>query len=153
MTTARKWTPPARIRAVAIGIVLHQNRLLVFEGYDELRQSAYYRPLGGEIEFGETGEQALQREFMEEIGQPIAHIRYLETLENHYTLDGIQGHELVRVYTAELTDADALTRDYTICEPGQPPLKTRWLDLDAAAENSERLVPQGIWDLLSRLQK
>ncbi len=148
MTTAHKWSPPSRIRAVAIGLVIEQNRLLVFEGYDDTRQSFYYRPLGGEIEFGETGEQALKREFLEEINQPIDQIEYLETLENHYFLDDVQGHELVRVYRVSLVNPEAYHQDYLISESGQLPLHTRWLDISQLAQTPERLVPKGIWRLL-----
>lgn len=148
MTSEQKWTPPSRIRVIAIGLVIEQNHLLVFEGYDAKRQSPYYRPLGGEIEFGETGEQALKREFLEEINQPIEQLEYLETLENHYQLEDVQGHELVRVYRVSLVNSEAYNQDYVITEPGQLPLQTRWLDLTQLAQTPEQLVPKGLWQLL-----
>lgn len=148
MTSEQKWTPPSRIRVIAIGLVIRQNHLLVFEGFDDKRQSFYYRPLGGEIEFGETGEQALKREFLEEINQPIDQIEYLETLENHYQLEDVQGHELVRVYRVSLVNPGAYNQDYLISEPGQLPLQTRWLNLTQLAQKPEQLVPKGLWQLL-----
>ena len=65
----------------------------------------YYRPLGGTIEFGERGEEAVRREFREEIAADLADVRYLGMLENIFTYDGRRGHEIVLVYDGLLTDA------------------------------------------------
>jgi 8-oxo-dGTP pyrophosphatase MutT (NUDIX family) len=70
-----------RIRAIAIGIFLHEQRLLVFEGFDQVKNKTFFRPLGGGIMFEETGAQALQREIMEEIGYQIEDTRYLGLIE------------------------------------------------------------------------
>ena len=42
-----------RIRPLAICVFLNNNRILVAEGYDPIKQQTFYRPLGGGIEFGE----------------------------------------------------------------------------------------------------
>lgn len=151
MTLAKKWTPPPRIRAVAIGVILHEDRLLIFEGYDNERQTPYYRPLGGEIEFGEKGEEALVREFREEIGQDISEIKYLATVENHYTLDTIQGHEIVRIYSARLLNQRAYRQSFVIEEPGQLPQQAYWKPLAEIAEKPELLRPLGLWEMILAL--
>lgn len=148
MTAPKKWTPPSRIRAVAIAVILNEGRLLVFEGYDNARQTPYYRPLGGEIEFGESGEEALIRELREEVGQDLRLIRYLATLENRYTLDTLPGHELVRVYTAELVNERAYRQSFVIEEPGQLPQQAYWKPLAELAETPRLLMPHGLWELL-----
>ena len=58
---------PPFIRVIAICIFRRNNRILVFEGFDAVKSSPYYRPLGGGIELGETSEAALIREIGEEI--------------------------------------------------------------------------------------
>lgn len=151
MTVARKWTPPARIRAIAIAIILNQDRLLVFEGYNLETKAAYWRPLGGGIEFGERGEDALRRELHEEIGQEIANIEYIETIENLYTLDGVPGHELVRIYSARLVDERAYRQSWVIEEPGELPQQAYWKSLAELAEKPELLKPEGLWQLLTEL--
>ena len=150
MSTARKWTPPDRIRAVAIALILNADRLLIFEGYDLTRQTPYYRPLGGEIEFGETGEQALRRELREEINQEISNIAYLATVENLYTLDGVPGHELMRIYSARLVDEAAYRRSWVIEEPGQLPQQAYWKPLNELKMTPELLRPLGVWELLGQ---
>ena len=148
----KRWTPPLRIRAVAIAIVLYQDSILVFEGYDSTRQSDYYRPLGGEIEFGESGEQALHREFQEEIQQAICNVHYLETIENHYILHDQPGHELMRIYCADLLDPTAYTQSFEIREPGQIPQQAYFKSLEDLRHHPETLVPKGLWGILAKLK-
>jgi 8-oxo-dGTP pyrophosphatase MutT (NUDIX family) len=44
--------------------------------------SYYYRPLGGGIDFSETGEEAARRELREELGVELGSVRFLGFLEN-----------------------------------------------------------------------
>ena len=53
------------VRATAICVALGAGRIFVFSRYGE---ATFYRPLGGGIEFGETGLEWVQREMLEEIG-------------------------------------------------------------------------------------
>ncbi|MEJ7705366.1 MAG: NUDIX domain-containing protein [Geodermatophilaceae bacterium] len=61
-------------------------------------------PWGGGIEFGETAEEALRREFTEELGVALGVVRLLGVLENRFELAGVPGHEIVFVFTAEESD-------------------------------------------------
>ena len=45
-----------KIRPLAIALIFHEDRLLVMECFDNVKQEIFYRPLGGGIEFSETGE-------------------------------------------------------------------------------------------------
>ena len=81
------------IRAVAICIFGHDGRILVNEGNDPLAGLRFCRPLGGGIEFGETGAQAIARETLEEIGAEVSKVRHIGTLENIFTYLGARGHD------------------------------------------------------------
>ncbi len=63
---------PDQIRPLALCLFRNSGRILVFEGYDPLKQQTFYRPLGGGIEFGERAEDAVRREIREEIRAEIA---------------------------------------------------------------------------------
>ena len=63
--------------------------------FDSVKKEIYYRPLGGGIEFGEYGIDAIQREFQEELGVDLNNLKYLFTMENIFTLNGNRGHEIV----------------------------------------------------------
>lgn len=67
---------------IAICVFRNNNRILVFEGHDSIKNETYYRPLGGGIEFGESGEEAIRREIMEELHSEIEELKHLGFLEN-----------------------------------------------------------------------
>lgn len=65
--------PAERIRPIAIAIIRRDDQILVFESRElDSKGRIFYRPLGGSIEFGEYGHQALARELREELGLGIA---------------------------------------------------------------------------------
>ena len=57
-----------RIRPIALCLFRHAGRILVGNAYDAVKQEHYCRPLGGGIEFGERGAEAIVREIREELG-------------------------------------------------------------------------------------
>jgi len=83
------------IRVLALGIVQNdQGALLVDAGYDNIKKQSFYRLLGGGIEFGETGAEALEREFIEELGLEVTPSPLLSTTENIFTFEGQLGHQI-----------------------------------------------------------
>jgi ADP-ribose pyrophosphatase YjhB (NUDIX family) len=140
------WRPPPRIRAIAIGLITRGDELLVYRGHDGTTRETFYRPLGGEIEFGETAEDALAREFREELGVELDGVRYLETIENIYEYEGDPGHELIRVYEARLSPDALYDRDHWDSELGDGVVL--WKSLDEFGR--EALYPDGLLPLLGR---
>lgn len=91
-----------RIRPLALAIIQRDDKILVQVGFDSKKNERFYRLPGGGIEFGETGLEALKREYMEEFGTGIDNIEFLGFLENIFTFEGKNGHEIVMVYKADL---------------------------------------------------
>jgi ADP-ribose pyrophosphatase YjhB (NUDIX family) len=102
------------IRPLALCVARHRDRpdhILVFEGYDPTKRQTFYRPLGGGIEFGEYARDAVLRELREELDAELTNIQYLATLENIFTYDGVPGHEIVQLFTADFADGAFYDRD------------------------------------------
>jgi len=97
-----------KIRTIVLAAIVRpgDHALLVFRGYDSSKAQLFYRPLGGGIEFGETSQQALQRELQEELSVTVRPVRKLATLENIFTYAGVRSHEIVIVWLAEFTDPE-----------------------------------------------
>ena len=101
------------IRPVSLALIKNKDKLFVFEAKDKVNNKAFYRALGGGIEFGETSEEALVREFKEEINADIKVGQLLKVFENIFTYEGVNMHEIIFLYSAEFTDKSWYTKDNT----------------------------------------
>lgn len=145
---------PKRIRPLALCLFRHEERILVSTAYDCVKQDHYCRPLGGEIEFGERGAEAIVREIREELGAEIEDVRRLGTLENLFTCEGEPGHEIVLVY-----DAVFANRSLYDCEilhgheagAAVEAFTAEWKSLDELAVGYVRLVPEDLMTFLRAL--
>lgn len=143
-------TDRSRIRCIAICVIEYQKQWLVLEGIDPESKLYFYRPLGGGIELGETGQETVQREFFEEMGHRLTPPFYHGTLENIFTYKGQTCHELVRVYQADLADDFLYTQtQMTGYEDNGKPFSVLWVPLQDFSQQKKHLVPKGILDLLS----
>ncbi len=98
------WLPSKTIRVITIGLAWNDGRLLVSEVTTHAGTVIGVRPIGGSIEFGETREQALVREFREELDTEVTVTGPWHAIENIFEYEGSQGHEIV--FAADITFAD-----------------------------------------------
>ncbi len=99
------------IRPLAVCIIKDKDRLLVTVSRDSVKKETFCRLIGGGIEFGETGEQALRREFQEELGTDLENVRYLTSMESIFNYEGGPGHDIGLLFVADLTDKDLYEKD------------------------------------------
>ena len=141
---------PGRIRPIVICVFRNGSRILVGDAYDPTKKQLFYRPPGGGIRFGEPSEAALRREMKEELGVDIDSPTLLGVLENLFTYDGRQGHEVVFVYDAELRDKSLYERNRLDGrESNGEHFNALWLDLDTISPDSPPLYPDGLVELLT----
>ncbi len=140
-----------RIRPIALCVIRRDDAVLVFEGYDPLKDQVFYRPLGGGIEFGETSEQAIRREMREELGAELVNLRYWRTMENIFTFDGRSGHEIVLLYEGDLADPSFYDKPTMIGhEDNGDPFKVLWKPLVDFQDGRPPLYPDGLLELLTQ---
>lgn len=139
---------PPFIRVIAICTFLRNNRILVFEAFDPVKGTPFYRPLGGGVEPGETSQAALVREIREEIDQEITNLRLLGVLESIFTVGERAGHEIVFVYDGCFCDEAIYDNEaLTIHEDNGESIRAVWRDL-ASFDDYHRLVPEKLLALL-----
>lgn len=100
-----------------------------------------WRPPGGAIEFGETAEDALKREFLEEFGESIGGVSRICVLENLYAHEGEHGHEIVFVFAAEFENSSAYSRNYQSLDDGGLVNEMLWIRSQDFKDRAERLFP------------
>ncbi len=139
---------PKRIRVIAICAIRSEKGILVFEGFDSVKGTFFYRPLGGGVEPGETSEAAVIREILEEVGQELTALRLLDVIENIFVLEGEPRHEIVFVYEGRFRDELANQCDeFIVHEDDGHKSRATWRDLDSF-DDQHRLVPGELMGLL-----
>lgn len=140
-----------RIRSLALCVFHHQGKILVNVFDDPVTQQTLCRALGGGIEFGERGRDAIAREIEEELGQSISDVRLLGTLESLFHYADTPGHEIVQVFDARFDDASLYQQPWVEGrESDGSPFRARWCD-SADFARIGPLVPQGLQALLRDL--
>ncbi|NWG06550.1 MAG: NUDIX domain-containing protein [Chloroflexi bacterium] len=137
------------IRPIAICVFRNNDRILVFEGHDSIKNETYYRPLGGGIEFGESGEEAVRREIMEELHSEIEELKHLGFLENIFVHNGKTGHEIVMVYDGVLKTRELYAQaEMEVEEANGERIRVLWKNLDEFGEGKSILYPDGLLKLI-----
>ena len=140
---------PGRVRALALAVIIHDDRIFVAEGRDAQTGAVFYRPLGGGIELGELSRQTVVREIAEEIGAELTDLRYLGALENIFTYNGQLGHEIVLLHRASFADASFYARTSVAAyDDGDLNFIAVWKPLDDFRRSQAMLYPDGLLQLI-----
>lgn len=133
--------PHQRIRVIALGLIKTETHLFVYEGYDSIKNQTFYRALGGGVEFHETSQDALQREFQEEIRAELTNIQYLGCIENLFIHEGQPGHELIQLYQCDFADPRFYELESLVGNEGGAEFTALWIEIARCKSGELRLVP------------
>lgn len=134
------------IRPIVLVLAIKNNKLLVGEFYDNVKNQTFYRCLGGEIEFLEKSTDALKREFKEELNINIIIKDFLGVSENIFTLRGKNAHELAFLYSIEIPD-EFYKKEYHIKEV-KCEYTAKWINIDEFKSKNKILYPEEIFNYL-----
>ncbi len=139
------WRPQQTIQTKVIGVCINRRRLLAAEVYDDAGEIKGVRPLGGHVEFGETREQALQREFQEELGCGIVTSGNWRTFENMYQHEGLLGHEYIHAISIGLVDKSLYEQPLMVfSEDSGSHVRARWFNVRDLRSGALALFPDGL---------
>lgn len=141
-------TSGRRVRVIAIALIRNRDRLLLMAVHESDGRLIGWRPLGGEVEFGERAEDAVKRELIEEIAQPIDKLALRCVLENLFAEGGQPGHEVVFVFDADLADETAYATPRFDFIDVDTSLRAEWVSLDDLKAGPAPLFPVGLLDRL-----
>lgn len=141
------------IRPLALGVIRRADEILVYKIEDPSTGEVFYRPVGGGVEFGETSDQALLREFREELDIEVENLQLIGIIENLFSFNGQQCHQNEFVYSVEFADNSLYSIEHMIGEDdtlnGEAiTYRTEWASLNEFGPAGKRLVPDGLIELL-----
>jgi ADP-ribose pyrophosphatase YjhB (NUDIX family) len=139
------------MRVAALALIRRGDEILVERGYDSVKGEAFYRLLGGTIEFGELGADAVRRELHEELGVGVEAGQRVATIENIFTWEGKDWHEIVLVYECTLGDSDVPEGEWHIPEKKASGVVTHefcWKLPSDFGPGGDRLYPEELLTLL-----
>jgi 8-oxo-dGTP pyrophosphatase MutT (NUDIX family) len=137
------WRPPAEIRVKVLGIALRGDAMLAMDVLRDDGSLKGIRPPGGSVEFGETRETALEREFLEEFGCGVKITSSWIALENIFEHEGATGHEIVFAAQIELGDPALYERERIDFVDGDL-VTARWYTRDDALAATIAVYPIGL---------
>jgi len=142
------WRPPQAIRVKVLGLVWREDQLLLFEVQDDHGRIKGVRALGGSVEFGERREQALDREFREELGCGITILGPWHAFENIFVHEGAIGHEYLFAANVRLADQRVYGMErLTFAEADLVRCHAAWFSPTSLPEGLE-LYPSGLLPLI-----
>lgn len=100
-----------RIRNLVVGLAVRDGHVLLEEYPGDAWRGSFLRALGGGLEFGERLEEAVVREFDEELGIRVRVERALGASDNIFTWQGEPAHEVVHAYVVSAPELDAWPLD------------------------------------------
>ncbi len=110
----------------AVGVLIDNNSVLVQRDGEE------YALPGGHVKVGETAEETLVREFMEETGLTISCKRMIWCDESFFSWNGSKAHGIAFYYLIETKD-DIIYSDFT-SQKDNCNIKLEWVLLDKVKE-------------------
>ena len=141
-----------KIRPLALALIQNEKgQLLLHKAIDRVKNETFYRPLGGGIEFFESGKTAVEREIEEELNLKSRSEELLTVFENIYLYEGCAGHEIVMLFPVIFEDPTAYNRvEFDIIESGKVINKAIWRSVAEIEAEGAQLYPNGLKEALVR---
>lgn len=137
------------IRVLALGIIQDGDRIFISQGYDPVKQTTFYRAMGGGVDFGETSLEALKREFQEEIQAELTNIKYLGCQENLFVFNGKQGHEILQIFKCDFVDQKFYQLESLTFAEGERKKTALWVNIERFKSGELLLVPEQFLDFIT----
>lgn len=129
------------VKAMCV-VVRNGQEVLAGIGRDDVKGEDFGRIIGGKVEFGETAEVALRREFKEELNTCLENLSFIKVIENIFIYNSQTGHEIVFIYTGNLTDKTLYQKERIKVKDGGKEFDVVWISLNDVSSGKLKLYPE-----------
>ena len=137
-----------RVRPIAISIIRNNDKILVYERQDDITGEKFYRLVGGCIEFGESSNIALKREFEEELSLDIKNTKLISIFESIFTFNSKEMHEIVFLYESKFVDSSIYNKDIINGLEGDRAFNAIWILVSDFLKKKHKIYPEEILNYL-----
>ena len=137
-----------RVRPIAISIIRNKDKILVYERQDDITGEKFYRLVGGCIEFGESSNTALKREFEEELSLDIKNTKLISIFESIFTFNSKEMHEIVFLYESKFADSSIYNKDIINGLEGDRAFNAIWILVSDFLKKKHKIYPEEILNYL-----
>jgi 8-oxo-dGTP pyrophosphatase MutT (NUDIX family) len=137
------------IKVKAKCIFLCNNKLLVADGRTlkgkgirKIIAGNFYSFLGGSINFSETAEQGIRREIREEVGSEIEELVLVDVIENIFTYDNKQNHEIIFLFKGRFAKSDLNFKEKIRIDEEEYEFDAVWIPKEEALNGTIPLYPK-----------
>ncbi len=131
---------PGMIHIKAMCVIAHEGKILATRGFDDVKGEKFFRLIGGGVHFCERAADALEREIQEELETELEKIKFLGVEENVFTYLGKPGHEIIFLYSADMTRKE-LYEKQEIPIADHPDTIAVWVPISDVLSGSAKLYP------------
>ena len=140
-------------RSAALCVIRRDDTFLVAEIVDPHTGAVLHRPPGGGVEDGESPEQAVRRELLEEVGITLTHLRQLGSIDHTWFWKGREVRERAWIFLADSADYRRLSWGETLplIEADGQRHRTLWRSLDDGDQALPSICPSNLPELLRQI--
>ena len=136
-----------KIRVITLSIVRNEKGSILFDAMrDPKKNLDFLRPIGGGVDFAETCENAIVREFKEEIDAEVKECKLIKVFENIFEYNGKPGHEIVFFYEVILADNNFYEMKEILVKEGNENRVAKWYSKEEIGKAV--ILPPQIADLI-----
>ena len=133
-----------RIRPIAISIVRNKEAVLAYQRQDDITNKKFYRLVGGCIEFGEKSDEALSREFLEELSLELTNIKLITSFESIFEFNNEKLHEIVYLFESQFVDKSTYHQEKISGLEGNRAFEAKWISVNDLLSEKYIIFPKEI---------